>query len=501
MLGIDVGTTSLKSAIFDLDGKMCGVASEEYNLLVTEPNRVELGAETYWGCCVKAIRQLLSGTHVDPAMIRGIAVSSQGETLIPVDKDGVPCRRAIVWLDNRSGEEARSISEHFGVDGVYGITGQPEVIPTWPATKILWMRGEEPDLFKRTHRFMLVEDYITYKLTDQFATEPSVMSSSLLLNIRQLKWWPEMLNFLGISEDNLPQLKGSGEEVGATSEKACRETGLNRNTVVCTGAMDQAAACVGAGNIRSEIISENTGGALAVCATTDRPVFDKARRIPCHVHAAHGLYLPIPWCVTAGMALRWFRDKFCSEEMEAAKRAGIDPYDVITVEAERVKPGSDGLIMLPHLAGAGCPEFNPNARGVFFGFGLGHTKAHFIRAVLESVAYMLRRNIEILEQLGIGAKQIRSMGGGAKSGLWNQIKSDCLGKPLVTLACGEAASLGVAINAAVGLGFFPSLEEACDRMVHIHQQYHPDREKERIYSDGYRRYLKLYEALYAHDLF
>jgi xylulokinase len=325
--------------------------------------------------------------------------------------------------------------------------------------------------------------------------DPCLLSSSLLFDIRRKTWWDEMLDFVGITSEQLPQVQESGRVVGTLTAEASRETGLWEGTVVATGGMDQALAALGAGNTRPGLITENTGGALAIVATLEEPIFDPQGGIPCHYHALPDTYYLLPWGQTAGMALRWFRDIFGVEEQEEAARTAADAYDLLTAAAAEVPPGAEGLVALPHLMGAACPEFNPAARGVWFGIGLHHTKAHFVRATLESVAYMLRRNVETLEELGIAVTEIRALGGGARSPLWNQIKADVLGVPVLTLATGEQACLGAAILAGTAVGLYPSPEDAAQKLVMVAGRWEPRFENRFPYDRGYELYVHLYESL------
>jgi xylulokinase len=287
----------------------------------------------------------------------------------------------------------------------------------------------------------------------------------------------------------------SGQAVGELTAQAARETGLWQGTVAATGGMDQALAALGAGNTHPGLITENTGGALAIVATLDEPVFDPESGIPCHYHALPDTYYLLPWCQTAGMALRWFRDVFGIEERAEAERSSADAYDLLTQAAAEVAPGCEGLVTLPHLMGAACPEFNPAARGVWFGVGLHHTKAHFVRAILEAVAFMLRRNVETLHELGIAVGEIRALGGGARSPLWNQIKADALGVPVVTLTSEEQACLGAAILAGTAVGLYPSPEVAVQKIVEVRDRYQPAPAVKPIYDRGFELYVRLYDAL------
>jgi len=259
--------------------------------------------------------------------------------------------------------------------------------------------------------------------------------------------------------------------------------------------MDQVLGALGSGNIAPGVITENTGGALAVVATLNGPLFDPLRRVPCHYHARPNTYCLLPWSQTAGMALKWFRDAFFAGEAEEARLAGLDPYDRMTREAAEAPAGSDGLLALPHLEGAACPEFNPGARGVFFGATLRHTRAHFVRALLESVAYMLKRDVDLVEELGVPVREVRSAGGGARSNLWLRIKADVLQLPVATVACEETACLGAAILGAVATGTYTNLEQATARMARLRGRIEPDPANAEVYRRGYARYVELYERL------
>jgi xylulokinase len=305
----------------------------------------------------------------------------------------------------------------------------------------------------------------------------------------------KFLIFIGINEDQLPELNTSGHIVGNVSPEAAKETGLHPNSIVSTGAYDQAANAIGVGNIKPGVISETTGGALAIVATIDRVILDPKRRIPCHHHAVQGKYFLQPWCHIAGALLKWYRDNFGLLEIEASNKMGVDPYDLLTLEASRVPPGSDGLILLPHFMGAASPEFNPNAKGALFGLTLYHGRGHVIRAIMESVAYMLRRNIDLLKDLGVEIREIRSTGGAARSPLWSQIKADVLQKPVLTVHTEETAALGAAMLAGLATKTFSSLQDAADSMISIKKEFTPSEANRNIYDKQYEKYIELYKSV------
>jgi len=495
LLGIDVGTTSVKAVLFNLKGKVIASGRSEYELYMPQPEFVEVETETFWKAFKDSLKKVLNESKIDTQKIIGIGISSQGETFVALGKDGKPLGRAIVWLDNRSREEAKLIKDKLGADNIYSVTGQNDVIPTWTATKILWLRRNKPNFFKKVYKYLLIEDYIIYRLTGKFVTEYSVVCSSLLFDLPHRKWWSEILQFINISEDQLPELKPPGQPVGNVTPEAAKETGLHTSCIVSTGAYDQAANAIGCGNIDSGVISETTGGALAVVATIDHVILDPMRRLPCHHHAVQGKYFLQPWCHTAGVILRWYRDNFGLLEMEAANRMGLDPYDLLTLEASKVPPGSDGLVLLPHFMGAASPEFDPDAKGVLFGLTLHHKRGHVIRAIIESIAYMLRRNIELLEELDVKIREIRSTGGAARSPLWNQIKADVLQRPILTVHTEETAALGAAMLAGLATGIFSSVKDASRSMVSIKGKWIPLKINRDVYDRQYKLYVELYNHL------
>lgn len=495
-IGIDAGTTSVKGILSDDAGNILAISKLEHTLEM-QGDRCELDAEEYWKNTKKVIAELLRASNVVKENIRALSFSSQGETLICVDETGTPLRKAIVWLDNRSAKEALIIEKHFGIQEICFQTGQPQVQPLWPATRILWLRTHEPALFKRVFKFLLVEDYLLYRLTGKYVTEPSLVSSTLYYSIREKKWWAEMLTYIGIGEEKLPQVFPSATMIGHVLQSAAAETRLSVSTAIVTGAYDHVAGALGAGNYTEGAISETTGTAMAMVVTLDKPIANFVINLPMQCHAVEDKYLLLPYGQTAGFVLKWFKDEFYKEEPNQtfSENSHVDPYDHLTSLAENIPLGSDGLTMLPHLMGSGSPEFNAKASGVFAGITGVTTKGHFVRSILEAVACMIKRNLDLLKAAGIEIKEIKTLGGGSKSALWNQIKADVSNLPITTVQGQETAALGAAILAATGAGFFPTIACACKKMVKLGRTFTPDEQRHAAYQPVFARYVKLTHTL------
>ncbi len=435
LLGIDFGTTALKACLFDENGNRLASESAQYKL-ITKGEFVEFDANEFFNVLESTISKITDKFKVD-----ALAVDTQGETLICLDKNGKPLMNAIIWLDNRAEKQAKEIENHFGLEKIYNITGQTEVPAGYPAPKIMWLKQNAKEVFNNADKFLLLEDYILYRLTGKFSASRSLYSSSLLMNIHTGEYDEEILSFVGITKAQLPVLCESGTIIGEY-----------KGIKVATSALDQIAGITGAGVVKEGLMSETTGTALAVCAVTKEfpPYYEGLKVSPYYVRK--GLYCLLMWAPTAGAVLEWFKGSFC-------ENISLKELDQM---AEKVPEGCEGLITIPQLCGTVMPENNPKAKGVFFGVELKHTRAHFARSIMESVAYMIK---EYVEYLGVEIDEIRSMGGGARSSLWCDIKSKVLSKDIVTLKENETACLGSAIFAGVGIGAYKGIEEATEKLV------------------------------------
>ncbi len=462
LLGIDIGTTSLKAAVFDGEGKRLAVRAVDYTLNTdAETGFIEFDADEYIVMC----RHVIAELEQECGSIDALSVDTQGETLILTDKEGKPLCPAVVWLDNRAVAEAEQIKAKFGSKRVYEITGQPEITAGWPASKLLWFKHNRPEIFAKTEKIFLLEDWVLYNLCGEFVTEPTIQSSTIYMDIATKDWWQEMLDFIGISREQLPRIVPTARVVGECN-------GIK----VVSGALDQIAGTVGCGVTNETLISEMTGTIMAICVMTDKlPPYNPDSIIPCHLHAIDGKYCLILWSSTAGMALKWFKNNF-AEGFSFKELDGL---------AAQVPAGCEGLTMLPYFCGSTMPKYNPEATASFTGITLSHTRGHFARAIMEAVAYTLKQNLDY-----VGAEQvseIRITGGGAASPLWAQIKADVTGRTLQGLNEGETACLGCAVFAAVGLGLYPDVASAADAVVKTKNRYTPSGND---YTEGFARYNK-----------
>lgn len=440
ILTLDVGTTSVKVSQFTTELHLLNCVRIEYSL-DSEGVLVQAPADRYLDAIRRGISQL-----IERESIVAVGVTTQGETLIPVNAEGTPLCPAIVWLDARARRQAEKLRGFFSEKSFYETTGLPEIGDSLPLAKLLWLREEMPELYEQTHKFLLLEDYILWWLTGRFVTEKSLQTSTGWFDIQRDEYWQKALFAAGVEESRLPEALECGQPVGTLLPGRALELDLPGTTVIITGAMDQTAAALAAGCTQPGIVTETTGTALVMAACTLQPVFMDEQRITVYRHALPGRYLYLPIGNTAGMALKWFRNEFCRDLPQENIYIRMDDI------ADSVSCGCDGLLFLPYLSGSVNPDFLPGATGAFFGVRLSSTRAHFVRAVMESVAYQVADFLSLLDSMGCKAETVISLGGGARSSLWTQMKADVSERPFQLPDCTEAASTGAALLAAWGMG-------------------------------------------------
>ena len=491
ILTIDVGTTSVKAAVFDEQLVCVRTATVDYALDTGKNGFIELDAEKYLQVITQAVQQMLQGQDSLREQICAVVPTTQGETLIAADADGNALRKAIVWLDGRAEQQAAALGKDFPPELLFSLTGVSELAGTVPVCKAMWIKEKEPEVFARTEKFLLLEDWILLMLSGQFATNKVLLSSSGYYDIVNDCYYEKILSAAGLRREQFPVAYEPGTCLGAILPAAADRLGISKEAKIFTGAMDQPMAALAAGNYQEGIITETTGTCMVIGAASAKPDFHHPRRTIIYRHVIPGMYLVIPDCMTAGIVLKWFLDEF-EEELKAEK----NPYRIMDQRAEAIPAGSDGLILLPYFTGIQTPEINPNACGVFFGLDLSMGRDHMIRAIMESVGYMLKENLSVVQEVArCYAKQVRCMGGGAKSPLWLQIKSDICQVEINRMAQTECTSLGAAIVGAVALGWFPDYQTAVDHANSIEKIFYPQKENRVVYERRFAKFLEIYQAL------
>lgn len=481
---LDAGTTAVKACLFSPRLELLACSVQEYTLC-TQGERAEARGEQYKAAARAGLAAALAqAPGWEPA---AIGITTQGETLAPVDAAGEPLRPFLVWLDSRAEAEARSLQGVLEGEAFYQRTGLPEISGALPLAKLLWLRKNEPEVFARTHKILLLEDYLLHWLTGRFVSEKSLQTSTGWFDLHSDSLWPQGLAAAGIPAGLLPELLECGEPAGPLLPGPAAELGLPPGIPVVAGAMDQTAAALAAGCTRLGTVSETTGTALVMAACTDAPVFRSGHHVTIYRHALPGKYLYLPIGNTAGMALRWFRDEFCPDLPEGG--AG---YAALDAMAQKIPCGCEGVVFLPFLSGSVDPDACPEARAAFFGARLSTTRAHLARSVMESVAFLLRDFFALLDSLGCPAEAVYSLGGGARSALWQQIKADACGRCFRVPACSEATAMGAALLAGWGCGLIsPGVLPACGESAACL----PNPDNAPAYEKAYGLYKSLYEAV------
>ena len=491
LLGVDIGTLGSKGVIIDLEGHVLADCFIEHGINILRPGWVEQDPEScYWGDFKKIVGSLINGSGIDPGNIIGIGVSSLSPDAAPIDGDGNPVRPALIYMDRRAVEECRVAEETVGKEKIHKITGNA-VDPYFAGYKMLWYMRNEPGNHKRTWKILNACKYVVFKLTDT----PSIDLSNAVLNAPFFdylgkRWSEEICDALGFDKDKLPDAFELGAVIGEVSEKASRETGLAAGTPVVSCAPDAVMSYLSVGGVEAgdSVFMYGTTGCWGLI--TDKPVLD-IRFINMY-YPTPGTYVSTGGMIATGALVRWFRDEFGLPEKEAQRVMGVSAYKILDLEAERVPPGSDGLIVLPYFMGERTPIWDPNARGIIFGLTLFHTRAHIYRALLESAGYALRHHIDVASSIGLRFRRIIAVDGGAKSRLWRQIVTDIINFPQEYVSKSQGAPFGDAFLAGIGVKAYKDIREI-KSFVEIDEVTEPNPEAGKIYSELYRIYLNLYQ--------
>ncbi|MGQ9515200.1 MAG: xylulokinase [Thermoproteota archaeon] len=492
VLSHDLGTTGDKAVLFDIERRKISASTfVDYRTFHPKPTWAEQDPLDWWDSFVFGTKSLLRVSKVKSESIDALSFSGQMLGCLGVGKDGSPLMRSIIWMDQRSVEQAQYIRKKIGERKYYRITGN-RISPTYTVAKILWLRSEKPNIYRSAYRFLQAKDYVVCRLTGNFCTDYSDASLSGMFDIKRRKWAYPMLDELGIDKEKLPEAHASMNVVGEVRAGVAEDVGLKKGTPVVIGGGDGPCAAVGAGVVRSGSAYIYLGASSWIAVCSEKPLLDPKMRIFNQWHLDPEMVSPTGTMQTAGNSYRWLRDEICTEEKEIATKAGIDPYFVMDSEARRVKLGSEKVIFLPYLMGERSPWWNPNARGVFFGLALGHTRKNLIRAVLEGVGFNLKIILDALQETGHKIKRIVAIGGGARSTFWRKMLADIFNKKVaISQYPEEATSIGAAIAGGVGIGCYKNFLVA-EKLVRIVKEDLPEIKNHRRYL----KYHKFFERLY-----
>lgn len=498
LIGVDIGTQTTKAVVVTLDGEVLGSAQEEYSVEQPLPSWAEQWPQVWEEAVYKAIRAAIEKAKIAPSDVAAICFSGlYGGSGIPVDREMRPLRPCLIWMDRRATEEVQWVKENVDLEKLFKITGN-FVDTYFGYTKILWIKRHEPHIWKKVYKFVPPTNYIEYQLTGNLAIDfSSAGNLGGLFDLRTRSWSEEMSKALGIPLELLPEkLVPSTEIIGELLPKAAAKCGLVPGIPVVAGGIDAPVATLSAGAIEA-------GDNVAMMGTSTcwgvvhqgEGLSPNLVSMP-HVVNPHEEIYTWGGAATSGAIVRWFRDNFGQSEKEAATKLGLDPYQLLDLGAEKIPPGSSGLLVLPYFMGERAPLWDPQARGVIFGLTLYHTKAHVYRALMEATAYSLRHSIETGEECGLQVKkEVRLVGGVAKSRIWPQILADVLGRPVVVPSGNVEAPLADALLAGIGVGLI-SDHRVILEWVRGGSVFHPQAEAHAHYSRLYKLYRELYQRVF-----
>ena len=489
VLGIDVGTGGTRVVIVDTDGQVVASSTAEHAPFASPRTAwAEQDPEDWWRASREAIRQALRIGGIKPWTVRAIGLSGQMHGAVLLDEAGAVVRPAIIWCDQRTEAECQWLNKKLGTKRLLELTSNP-ALTNFTLPKLLWVRTHEPDAWKRVRHVLLPKDFVRLRLSGEYAIDVADASGTLMLDVAQRRWSQEVIDAAGIDSRTLPRVFESPDICAHVSARASSETGLVANTPIVAGAGDQAAGAVGMGITRPGAVSVTIGTSGVVFAATDRPALDPKGRLHTFCHA-----IPDRWHVmgvtqAAGLSLHWMREQL------GLKEHADQGYEMMTREASAIEAGADGVLWAPYLMGERTPHLDPNVRAALVGLAANHTRGHIVRAVLEGVAFSQRDSFTIFSELKVPVERIRLGGGGARSALWRQIQADVYGHAVETVDADEGAAYGAALLAGVGAGIWPSVDEACDRLVASSVAASPDPARVAVMNERYAAYCRVYPAL------
>jgi len=493
LIGIDLGTQSVKTAVLDDSGAVRAVAQAEYPIDTPRVGWAEQEPQAWWRATCETTQQAIAEAGVGPDEIAGVGLSGQMHGTVCIDREGNPVRPAIIWADGRSAAEVDELTAEIGRDRLARLTANPLAAGFMAATA-RWLARHESETLWRASTLLLPKDYIRLRLTRQIATDPSDAASTLLFDVAAREWSDQMVELVGIERSLLPRVVASHEVTGTVTRQAARASGIPAHTPVVAGGGDQPVSAIGNGVIAPGALLATLGTGGQLFSPAAEPAHDPDLRTHTFCHAVPDCWYVMGAILSAGLCLRWLRDQvFGGLELD---------YAALSEAAAAAEPGAEGLLFLPYLLGERTPHMDARARGVFFGLALRHERRHIVRAVMEGVAFAMRDSLDIFRAIGVSPRRIIAAGGGAHNPLWRQVLADVFGTPLAVVHTREPAAAGAALLAGVGVGVFPDFQQATERAVQLGDTVEPNRARVARYDELHELFRSLYPRLKDafHDL-
>jgi len=490
VIGLDLGTTVCKAALFDEEGNLLSLERKEYPVYSPHPGWAEQEPEEVWSR-VKDVLKITAIRARDYSLPEAICISAQGEAIVFLNKDLKPLRRSIMGMDMRSVDQVEKLKGKFGARWLYRLSGVP-AHPITTLAKVLWVKDKELDIFQKTDYFLCYEDFIFMKLGGAAAIDYSLACRTMMFDIEKKQWSSRILDYLGIDRYNLAKIYSSGEIIGKISPRIARELGLPSNLKLVTGGHDVACAALGAGSIREGTATDILGTAEIFGITLkdqEATLEIKPPNFACYCHVIPNKFLLMTLNQTCGLLLKWYRDTFGQREVEEEARQGIDAFSLIINQA---KKNPANILILPHLVGSGTPWIDARSKGAILGLTINTDRAEIIRSIMEAVVYEQKVSINIFKAHNLPIRQIRAVGGGARSKIWLQIRADILNETITTVHTNEASCLGTAILGQYALGKYSSIQEAAEKMVKTRGKITPGT----AYIDDYRQRYQIFTKIY-----
>ena len=489
----DLGTSGNKATLFSEEGRLIGSTVYAYGCHYFNDNWAEQSPDDWWKSICDTTRGLIAKTGVDRRDIAAVSFSGQMMGCLCVDKNGTPLRPSIIWADQRAQAQQAAIGEHISLSDYYHIVGHRNAA-SYGLQKLMWVRDNEPDIYRRTYKTLNAKDYIVLKLTGKFMTEPSDASSNACVDLNTLKWSEKIVDISGIDPDKLPEIVLSTHVAGGVTREAAEATGLKEGTPVVMGGGDGLCANVGAGSVKPGKTFSYVGSSSWIATTSETPVFDDQMRTVTWAHIVPGLYAPNGTMQSAGGSYAWLKNQVCKYEAAEAEKLGVSAYDLINREIEQSPIGANGVIFLPYLLGERAPRWNPDAKAAFLGLKMENERKDMLRSVLEGVTMNLGIILEILRQ-HMSIDEILVIGGGAKGPVWRQMMADVYNARIkVPVLLEEATSMGAAVTGGVGVGLFRDFD-AIDRFIEINTVQEPDPESVAAYGPVKEMFELCYQSL------